>query len=46
MDVLPYVYSRVLVVVKEFGKVYHIGCNECFECITIWQHLHVIEDFL
>ena len=36
--------SRFSVVVKECDEIYHLGRNEWFEFIAIWQLLHVPED--
>ena len=44
MYTYPYIYSRFSVVVKECDEIRHLWRNKCFEFISIWKSLNVMED--
>ena len=44
MNVSSCVDSIFSVVVKERDDICHIGRNECFDFVAIWQCLNVLED--
>ena len=43
MNVSYCVYLIFSIVVKKCENIYHLERNECFEFITIWQRLHILE---
>ena len=44
MNIPPCVDSLFSVVVKDCDDICHLGRNECFDFVAIWQCLHVLEE--
>ena len=43
MNIYPYVNRQFLVAVKECDDMCHLGRNECFVFINLWQWINVLE---